>query len=112
MDRLAMDRLAMDRLAMDGLAIDRIAIMARRRNKDLISISLVPILSIQKCAMGLMVVIICAQTAVSIAKTTEDSVKAVEVEKAMQEQARKDQEKKDALKKLLDDQLKNSDQYL
>jgi hypothetical protein len=45
--------------------------MARRhRNKDSISISLVPILSIQKCAMGVMVVIICAQTAISIARTT------------------------------------------
>jgi hypothetical protein len=51
--------------------------MARRRKKDSISISLVPILSIQKCAMGLMVVIICAQTAVSIARTTE---KYVEIE--------------------------------
>lgn len=48
--------------------------MARRRNKDAIGISLVPILSIQKCAMGVMVVIICAQTAVSIATTTEQTL--------------------------------------
>jgi hypothetical protein len=52
--------------------------MARRRKKDAISISLVPILSIQKCAMGLMVVIICAQTTVSIATTTEKYLEAAE----------------------------------
>jgi hypothetical protein len=46
--------------------------MARRRQKEGVGISLVPILSIQKCAMGLMVVIICAQTAVSIAKTADE----------------------------------------
>jgi hypothetical protein len=40
--------------------------MARRR-KEAVSISLVPILSIQKCAMGVMVVIICAQNTVSLA---------------------------------------------
>jgi hypothetical protein len=45
--------------------------MGRRRKKEGVSISLVPILSIQKCAMGIMVVIICAQTTVSIAKTAD-----------------------------------------
>ena len=47
--------------------------MARRRRKEGASISLVPILSIQKCAMGVMVVIICAQTTVTIAKTAADA---------------------------------------
>jgi hypothetical protein len=63
--------------------------MARRRHKDDISISLVPILSIQNCAMGVMVVIICAQTAVSIARTTETYLKAKEEDQAKKGPAEK-----------------------
>jgi len=45
--------------------------MTRRRKKEGASISLLPILSIQKCAMGVMVVIICSQTMVSLGKTAD-----------------------------------------
>lgn len=51
--------------------------MARRRGKDRASISLLPILSIQKCTMGVMVVIICAQTMVSIGKTADQYLEIV-----------------------------------
>jgi hypothetical protein len=44
--------------------------MARRRKEDA-SISLVPMLSIQKCTIGVLVVIICAQTLVSLGKTAD-----------------------------------------
>jgi hypothetical protein len=47
--------------------------MSRRRRNEGASISLVPILSIQKCAMGVMVVIICAQTTVTIARTAAEA---------------------------------------
>jgi hypothetical protein len=43
----------------------------RRRKKEGASISLMPILSIQKCTMGVMVVIVCAQTLTSIGKTAD-----------------------------------------
>jgi 3-polyprenyl-4-hydroxybenzoate decarboxylase len=55
--------------------------MSRRRQKEGVGISLVPILSIQKCAMGLMVVIICAQTTVSIAKTADEILRIEQKEK-------------------------------
>lgn len=42
-----------------------------RRKKEGASVSLMPILSIQKCAMGVMVVIVCAQTLTSIGKTAD-----------------------------------------
>jgi hypothetical protein len=45
--------------------------MARRRRKPAAGISLLPILSIQKCTMGVMVVIICAQNLVSLGKTSD-----------------------------------------
>jgi hypothetical protein len=44
--------------------------MARRR-KDAATISLLPILSIQKCTMGIMVVLICAQNLVSLGETSD-----------------------------------------
>lgn len=43
----------------------------RRRRKEAASISLLPILSIQKCTMGIMVVLICAQNLVSLGKTAD-----------------------------------------
>src|SRR5262249_5104781 len=51
--------------------------MARRRRRRTASISLLPILSIQKCTMGIMVVIICAQNMVSLGKTTDQFVEMV-----------------------------------
>jgi hypothetical protein len=44
--------------------------MARRR-KEAATISLLPILSIQKCTMGIMVVLICAQNLVSLGETSD-----------------------------------------
>jgi hypothetical protein len=51
--------------------------MGRRHKNDGASISLLPILSIQKCTMGVMVVIICAQTMVSIGKTADQYLEIV-----------------------------------
>jgi hypothetical protein len=45
--------------------------MARRRHREGAGISLLPILSIQKCTMGVLVVIICAQNVVSLGKTAD-----------------------------------------
>jgi hypothetical protein len=51
--------------------------MSRRRRKDAASISLLPILSIQKCTMGIMVVLICAQNLVSLGKTADQYLEIV-----------------------------------
>jgi hypothetical protein len=51
--------------------------MARRRRKRAAGISLLPILSIQKCTMGIMVVIICAQNMVSLGKTADQYLEIV-----------------------------------
>jgi hypothetical protein len=45
--------------------------VARRRRKDAATISLLPILSIQKCTMGIMVILICAQTLISLGQTAD-----------------------------------------
>jgi hypothetical protein len=51
--------------------------MPRRRRKRAAGISLLPILSIQKCTMGIMVVIICAQNMVSLGKTADQYLEIV-----------------------------------
>jgi hypothetical protein len=68
--------------------------MPRRRKKEGAEISLVPILSIQKCAMGIMVVIVCAQTFVGLAKTTDDYLQAEKAQEAVR--AKKAEEEKKA----------------
>jgi hypothetical protein len=45
--------------------------MRGRRPREAATISLLPILSIQKCTMGVMVVIICAQNLVSLGETAD-----------------------------------------
>ena len=51
--------------------------MARRRHREGAGISLLPILSIQKCTMGVLVVIICAQNVVSLGKTADQYLEVV-----------------------------------
>jgi hypothetical protein len=51
--------------------------MRRRRHKEAASISLLPILSIQKCTMGIMVVLICAQNLLSLGKTADQYLEIV-----------------------------------
>jgi hypothetical protein len=51
--------------------------MGRRRHREDAAISLLPMLSIQKCTMGVMVVIICAQNLVSIGKTADQYLEVV-----------------------------------
>jgi hypothetical protein len=50
-----------------------------RRPREGANISWVPILSIQKCTMGVLVVIICAQSLISIGRTANDKNQYLEI---------------------------------